>query len=86
MNTIDTIEIAKGKLRYTLFSTASNGFTHYGITVNSTLFGDETATLSEISTDEIFVQRLMNMLADNMVLPSTFREVVEEYVTATMTV
>lgn len=86
MNTITTIEIAKGKLRYILFSTASDGFTHYGITVNSTLFGDETATLSEISTDEIFVQRLMNMLADNMVLPSTFREVVEEYVTATMTV
>lgn len=86
MNTITTIEIAKGKLRYILFSTDSDGFTHYGITVNSTLFGDETATLSEISTDEIFVQRLMNMLADNMVLPSTFREVVEEYVTATMTV
>ena len=86
MNTITTIEIAKGKLRYILFSTNSDGFTHYGITVNSTLFGDETATLSEISTDEIFVQRLMNMLADNMVLPSTFREVVEEYVTATMTV
>jgi len=86
MNTIATIETAKGKLRYILFSTNSDGFTHYGITVNSTLFGDETATLSEISTDEIFVQRLMNMLADNMVLPSTFREVVEEYVTATMTV
>ncbi|MBP1548810.1 MAG: hypothetical protein J6A05_02300 [Oscillospiraceae bacterium] len=86
MNTIATIETAKGKLRYILFSTNSDGFTHYGITVNSTLFGDETATLSEISTDEIFVQRLMNMLADNMVLPSTFREVVEEYVTATMTI
>jgi len=86
MNTITTIEIAKGKLRYILFSTDSDGFTHYGITVNSTLFGDETATLSEISTDEIFVQRLMNMLADNMVLPSTFREVVEEYVSAAMTI
>ena len=86
MNTITTIEIAKGKLRYILFSTNSDGFTHYGITVNSTLFGDETATLSEISTDEIFVQRLMNMLADNMVLPSTFREVVEEYVSVAMTV
>ncbi len=86
MNTITTIEIAKGKLRYILFSTDSDGFTHYGITVNSTLFGDETATLSEISTDEIFVQRLMNMLADNMVLPSTFRDVVEEYVSVAMTV
>lgn len=86
MNTITTIEIAKGKLRYILFSTDSDGFTHYGITVNSTLFGNETATLSEISTDEIFVQRLMNMLADNMVLPSTFREVVEEYVSVAMTV
>lgn len=86
MNTIATIETAKGKIRYILFSNDSDGFTHYGITVNSTLFGDETATLSEISTDEIFVQRLMNMLADNMVLPSTFREVVEEYVAAAMTV
>ena len=86
MNTITTIEIAKGKLRYILFSTVSDGFVQYGITVNSTLFGDETATLSEISTDEIFVQRLMNMLADNMVLPSTFKEVVEEYVSVAMTV
>lgn len=86
MNTIATIEIAKQKLRYILFSTTSDGFTHYGITVNSTLFGDETATLSEISTDEIFVHRLMNMLADNMILPSTFKEVVEEYVAAAMTI
>lgn len=86
MNTITTIEIAKGKLRYILFSTHSNKLTHYGITVNSTLFGDETATLSEISTNEIFVSRLMNMLADNMVLPSTFKEVVEEYVTAAVTI
>lgn len=86
MNTIATVETAKGKLRYILFSTNSDGFTHYGITVNSTLFGDETATLSEISTDEFFVQKLMLMLADNLVLPSTFKEVVEEYVATAMTV
>ena len=86
MNTIATIETAKQNLRYILFSTTADGFTHYGITVNSTLFGNETATLSEISTDEIFVRRLMNMLADNMVLPSTFKEVVEEYITTAMTV
>ncbi len=86
MNTIATVEAAKGKLRYILFSTKSDGFTHYGITVNCTLFGDETATLSEISTDEFFVQKLMMMLADNLVLPSTFKEVVEEYVTAAMTI
>lgn len=86
MNTIAMLETAKGKLRYILFSTNSNGFTQYGITVNSTLFGTETATLSEISTDEVFVQRLMTLLADNMVLPSTFKEVVEEYVAAAMTV
>ena len=86
MNTIATIETAKGLLRYKLFSTKSDNNIHYGITVNSRLFGDETATISEISTDETFVSRLMNMLADNMVLPSTFREVVEEYVAAVMTV
>ena len=86
MNTIATIETAKGLLRYILFSTDSDNEIHYGITVNSRLFGDETATLSEISTDGIFVSRLMNMLADNMVLPSTFKEVVEEYVAAAMTV
>ena len=86
MNTISTIETAKHKLRYILFSTNSDGLTHYGITVSSALFGEETATLSEISTDKIFVQRLMNMLADNLVLPSTFKEVVEEYVSAVMTV
>ncbi len=86
MNTIATIETAKGKLCYILFSTDCDGITHYGITVNSTLFGDETATLAKIGTDEVFVHKLMNTLADNTVLPSTFKEVVEEYVTAAVTV
>ena len=86
MNTIATVETARGRLRYILFNTTTDGFTYYGITVNSTLFGNETATLSDISTDEFFTQRLMLMLADNLVLPSTFKEVVEEYVSAAMTI
>ncbi len=82
MNTIATIETARGRLCYTLFSTSNNGSEHYGITVKSTLFDNETSAVEDISTDIDFVRRLMNILADNTVLPSTFNEIVEEYVAA----
>lgn len=86
MKNIATVETAKGKLIYTLFSTESDSVTAYGISVSSKLFGDETASLSSISTDFMFTEKLLLMLADNLVLPSTFKEVVEEYVSAASTV
>ena len=86
MKTLAKIETAKGKLIYTLFSTETDEAVTYGITVNSKLFGEETASLQDISTDFDFTEKLMLMLAENFVLPSTFKEVAEEYIAAAATV
>lgn len=87
MKTINTIETAKGKLLYTLFSEESEGSERYGITAVSSIFGDEeTATIRDITTELDFAERLVHLLADNLVLPSTFPEVVEEYIAAKFTV
>ena len=87
MKTINTVETAKGKLLYTLFSEENDGSERYGITVASRIFGDEeTATVHDITTDYDFAERLADLLADNLVLPSTFHEVVEEYIAAEFTV
>ena len=89
MKTINTIETAKGKLLYILFSEEAAGWDseRYGMTVVSRIFGDEeTATVRDITSDYDFAERLAYILADNMVLPSTFPEVVEEYITAEFTV
>ena len=87
MKTINTIETAKGKLLYTLFSEKNEGPERYGLTVVSTIFGDEeTAAVRDITSDYDFAERLAYILADNMVLPSTFPEVVEEYIAAEFTV
>lgn len=87
MKTINTIETAKGKLLYTLFSEESDGTERYGITAMSKIFGDEeTATVRDITTDHISAEKLAVLLADNLVLPSTLSEVVEEYIAAEFTV
>lgn len=87
MKTINTVETAKGKLLYTLFSEKTEGSERYGITVTSRIFGDEeTATVRDITSDYSFAEGLANLLADNLVLPSTFPEVVEEYIAAEFTV
>ena len=86
MNIVAKAEIARGKITYILFSTERDNITHYGIQVCSTLFGSETETLYEISSDIIFSKRLMLILADNIVLPSTFKEVVEEFLAVSATV
>lgn len=86
MNTIATVKTAREKLIYTLFSTTSDDIVTYGIKVDSKLFGDESDILNDISSDIFFTQKLLFMLAENCVLPSTFKEVVEEYVAAASTV
>lgn len=87
MKTINTIETAKGKLVYTLFSEETEGSERYGITAVSRIFGDEeTATVHDITTDFEFAERLVCLLADNLVLPSTFPEVVEDHIAAKFTV
>ena len=87
MKTINSIETAKGRLLYTLFSEEAEGTERYGITVVSRIFGDEeTSTVRDITTDLDSAERLAHLLADNLVLPSTFPEIVEEYIAAEFTV
>lgn len=87
MKTVNSIETAKGKLNYTLFSEENNGTETYGITVMSSVFGEnESSTVKDITSDREFAEKIMYVLADNLVLPSTLSEIVEEYVAAEFTV
>ncbi len=87
METVTTLETAKGKLVYTLFSTESDNTVYYGIKVTSKLFGDEEeASQEKISSDRSFAEEMLRLMADNLVLPSTFNEIAEEYITAAFTV
>ena len=87
MKTISTIETAKGRLLYTLFSDVTDGTEHFGVTVSSKIFGDEeVVSVKDITTDPDFAQKIAYMLADNLVLPSTLTEVIEECITSEFTV
>ncbi len=84
---MNIIEAARGKITYTLFCDAAGGTSSYGITVRSEIFGDvEESTVKDISSEKDFSQKLLFVLADNLVLPSTLDEVVEEYIAAAFTV
>ena len=87
MKTISTTTTAKGRLLYTLFSEYTDGTEHFGVTVSSKLFGDEeVVSVRDITTDPDFAEKITNMLADNLVLPSTLTEVIEECIAAEFTV
>lgn len=87
MKTISTIETAKGRLLYTLFSELMDGTERFGVTVSSRIFGDEeVVSVRDITTDPAFAEKIAFMLADNLVLPSTLTEVIEECIAAEFTV
>lgn len=88
MNIVTTVEAARGKIRYILFrDSTESGMYSYGITVSSEIFGDaEESTVKDISSEKEFTLKLLFLLADNLVLPSTLDEVVEEYLAAAFTV
>ncbi|MCH5349329.1 MAG: hypothetical protein J1E40_08400 [Oscillospiraceae bacterium] len=87
MKTISTIETAKGRLLYTLFSELMDGTERFGVTVSSKIFGDEeVVSVRDITTDPAFAEKIAFMLADNLVLPSTLTEVIEECIAAEFTV
>jgi len=87
MNVISKVETARGRVTYTLFSEPINNTAMYGIDVSSKLFGSpETASVRDITADCAFAEKLLYLLADNLVLPSTLGEVVEEYISASFTV
>ena len=87
MKTISTTTTAKGKLLYTLFSDITDGTERFGVTVSSKLFGDEeVVSVRDITTDLAFAERITFLLADNLVLPSTLTEVIEECIAEEFTV
>lgn len=86
MKVITQVETARGKVVYALFSETKDGTLRYGIKVRSELFrtADE-ASVEDITSEFSFAERLLFMLADNLVLPSTVDEVIEEYLAASFT-
>ena len=86
MRLLKEISAAQGRVTYGLTEASFAGVPTYGITVSTSLFGDEeTERVDHIAAQRDFTEKLFYLLADNIVLPSTMTEVIEEYVTASMT-
>ncbi len=87
MKILNTVETARGKLVYSLFSEGAEGSERYGVTVLSWIFGEEeSASVHDITSDIDTAGKFLFILADNLVLPSTLSEVAEEYVASLFTV
>lgn len=87
MKVITQIEAARSKVVYELFSETTNGTERYGIKIRSELFTEaEEAAVKDITSELDFAEKLLFMLADNLVLPSTADEVIEEYLASAFTV
>ena len=87
MKVITQTETARGKVVYELFSETMESTVRYGIKVRSDLFGEtEEAVVKDITSELDFARKLLFMLADNLVLPSTADEVIEEFLAASFTV
>lgn len=87
MKVITKIETARGKVIYELFCGSADGTESYGIKVKSGLFDEaEETVVEDITTELDFARKLLFMMADNLVLPSTADEVIEEYLASAFTV
>lgn len=88
MNTLKTIATAQKRLCYSLTeSVREDGSISYGVKAATTLFGtSEEAAVEDISSDRQVVEKFVDLLADNLVLPSTLTEVAEEFVASFFTV
>ena len=87
MKVITQVEAARGKVVYALFSEKTDGTVRYGITIRSELFkAAEETSVRDITSELDFAQKLLFILADNLVLPSTADEVIVEYLSASFTV
>ena len=83
MKTMKELSIAQGRITYYLTETNIDGEQTYGIKVATTLFGGlETEHIKNITSNYDYTEELFYLLADNTVLPSTLREVVEEYISS----
>lgn len=80
METVRTVRKARGKLIYTLFrEVRAERDVRYGISITSLIFGtSETAEAKELTADLSAAEEILNMLAENDVLPSMLNELAEE--------
>lgn len=88
MKILKEVETARGRLRYYLTeSVRSDGIIVYGVKSVTTLFGErEEASVPDISSNKETAERFVELIADNIVLPSTLAEIAEEYISAKTTV
>ena len=87
MKTIKTIETACGRLCYSLTETVTENGKSYGITIRTTLFGEEEIqSVNDISGDIDKMEQFIEVLAENNVLPCTLKDIAEDYIAAEYTV
>lgn len=77
--------VGNSRLSYTLFKRSVLVENHqvclYGIEINSTLFGDEEiGTIEDVSTDFELMTNLFELLMENLVLPSTMKDIIHDYI------
>lgn len=83
MKTIKTIETACGRLCYSLTETVTEYGKTYGITIRTTLFGEEEIqSVNDISGDIDKMEQFITVLAENNVLPCTLKDIAEDYIAA----
>ncbi|MCL2055385.1 MAG: DUF6514 family protein [Oscillospiraceae bacterium] len=83
MRLLKELSTAQGRLTYGLTESKLGNVPTFGITVSTTLFGgEETALVEHITADYDFAEKFFYLLADNTVLPSTLKEIAEEYISA----
>ncbi len=81
MKIINEISTASNRINYKLFTTETDNIIQYGMIISTTLFGaEESDCVKDITTDKELAERMLYTFADNTVLPSTMREIIEEYI------
>lgn len=84
---ISTETVGNGTLHYTLFSMlrfkddVAKDIEIYGIALTSTMFGSESCCCPAITANLQEAELLLHQLADHTVLPSTFFDVIYDFVT-----
>lgn len=80
MNIIKHYETASGRLCYDLIRNSINGRVCYGVRVSTTLFGEEeTAVVEDIASDPERAAEFVRVIADNIVLPCTLKDIAEDF-------
>ncbi|MDR0947797.1 MAG: DUF6514 family protein [Ruminococcus sp.] len=81
MEIVKTTTAAQGKLSYQLIKSVHMGVTVYGIKVINDLFNKtEECLVSDVTCEESAALKLLDLCADNAVLPITLQNVCEDFI------